>query len=324
MKPRIRIRFCDFHRRLPQSLDYFRALLGSRYALDEQSDPDFVLYSNYGRQHRQSRCVRIFYSMENERPDFCECDYAFTFDCIDDPRHYRLPYYLMHADLSAIAPRTRLTDAHLSEELQTRSQFCAFVHSNPFGNCRNRLFEKLSGYRPVVSGGRYRNNLGYQVDDKISFMRSFKFGFAFENDQYPGYTTEKLTDVFQAGAIPIYWGNERVSEEFNSAAMLNRHEFASDEALVQRVSEIDNDDRLWLEYRRQPCFVNDQLPEWLSDTQILTQFNTIFATRIQPVATRDGVLVQCARRYLSVPSASRHFRRLARHSVKGLRLATGI
>ena len=322
MRPTLKIRFCDFHRHLPESLDFFRRLLGSRYELDESAPPDVVLYSNYGRTHLQYDCVRIFYSMENERPDYLECDFAITFDYSDDPRHLRLPYYLMQEGIEALAPRAALSEQESRHDLSQRDRFCAFVHSNPFGSVRNRLLNRLSRYKPIVCGGRYRNNLGRCVDDKGHFLRGFKFAFAFENDSSPGYTTEKLTDVFSAGAIPIYWGNPRVSEEFNNDAMLNRHTFASDEAFIQRIIEIDQDDALWLQLRQAPCFVGDRLPLPLAADHVLDQIERFMATSAQPVAQKYPRWYRHARK-CSPPAITRRAHRFARHSIKGIRLATG-
>ena len=322
MRPQLRIRFCDFHRKLPYSEGYFRHLLSSAYELDEDSDPDFVLFSNYGRSHREFNAVRIFYSMENERPDFDECDYAITFDFLHTDQHLRLPYYIMQPGIEQLVARTQPVESGSCDEYDKRSNFCAFVHSNPFGRTRNRLLTRLSRYKQVKSGGRYRNNLGYQVDDKIEFMRTFRFGFAFENESYPGYTTEKLTDVFLAGAIPIYWGNNRVHEEFNQAAMLNRHDFESDEALVHRIIEIDKDRELWSAYHNQPCFQADRLPAKFAKSQVLKWFARVFENTTAPIASRAAHSGH--HRHWTLPKLSRRVGKFARHSVKGIRLATGI
>lgn len=316
---KLRVQFCDFQRDYPQPREYFRRLLDERYVLDETGTPDLVIYSNYGREHLKHDCIRIFYSMENERPDYRECDFAITFDRISDEQHLRLPYFVIHKDISPLSPR-RL-DSH--RILAEKTGFCCFVHSNPFGPTRNRLLTRLSKYKHIASGGRFRNNLGYQVPDKVDFMQSFKFAFAFENESYPGYTTEKLADALLANTIPIYWGNQNVAEDFNTAAFLNRHDFASDEELIRRIMEIDADDELYQSYLDQPAFVGDALPQRFSDGVVLDFLDRAIAHRGEPVASRDSTWSQ-RKRTLSPNAVARRARRFARHSVKGLRLATGI
>lgn len=315
----LRIRFCDFQRNYPQPRDYFRRLLGQRYELDETGTPDLVIYSNYGREHLKYDCNRVFYSMENERADYRECDFAITFDRISDARHLRIPYFVMHEDISPLSPR----ECDSRRILADKTGFCCFVHSNPFGPTRNRLLTRLSKYKHVVSGGRFRNNLGHPVENKVAFMRSFKFAFAFENESYPGYTTEKLADALLANTIPIYWGNEHVGEDFNSAAFLNRHDFSSDEGLIQRIREIDENDELYRQYLAEPAFVGNAIPERFSDKVVLDFLDRAIAYQGEPVARRDSSWSQ-RRRTMAPHAVARRARRFARHTVKGLRLATGL
>ncbi len=317
-KPVLRIRFCDFHRRLPQSQDYFERILRQRYQLDFESEPSFVLFSNYGREHTMYDCVRIFYSMENERPGDRVCDFSMTFDHCDDSSHLRVPYYLMHADLAPLLPRWPQGISR-SALLAIKTEFCCFIHSNPFGSRRNQFFRRLSRVKKVASAGRYRNNVGQVVGDKLQYMRRFKFAFAFENEGHPGYTTEKLTDAFLAGAVPIYWGNPRVAEEFNSRAMLCRHDFSTDEKFIQRILEVDANDELFLDIVSQPAFVGNRLPDQLSDASVLEFLERAFsASRSANNEVRQPTQVNTPRQIV------KRARRLARHSVKGIRLVTGI
>ena len=41
------------------------------------------------------------------------------------------------------------------------------------------------------------------------------FSVTIENDKYETYYTEKLTDCFATGTIPIYWGCLNISQYFN-------------------------------------------------------------------------------------------------------------
>jgi hypothetical protein len=320
MKPYVRLKFADFSPHLPHSLRYFRELLAERFTLLEVDDPDFVIYSNYGRDHRRYRCVRVFYSMENERPDFFECDYAFTFDLLDHPRHFRLPYYAVANDL------TRLTNPppNIGRLVRSKSAFCCFIHSNPFGPERNRLFRKLCRYKRVDSGGRFRNNLGGCVRDKLAFMRHYKFAFAFENSAHPGYTTEKLSEALLAMTVPIYWGNDQVHFDFNPRRFLHWKDFRSDEALIERIIALDRDADLYAEYLRRPCFPDGGPNPDIDPQRVLDRFEKIFGERIIPVAARSSNGHGSSRNLLAPHRIRGQLRRFARHSVKGLRRLTGI
>ena len=76
---------------------------------------------------------------------------------------------------------------------------------------RDELFEYLSQYKLVDSGGRHKNNIGGSIDDKFLFQQQYKFSIAYENSSTPGYTTEKIIQALAAGTSePIYWGNPEI------------------------------------------------------------------------------------------------------------------
>ena len=72
-------------------------------------------------------------------------------------------------------------------------------------------------YKHIDSGGKYKNNIGAPVADKLAFLSEGKFNIAFENSSANGYTTEKLIEAFAAGTIPLYWGDESVSLPLDSS-----------------------------------------------------------------------------------------------------------
>ena len=70
---------------------------------------------------------------------------------------------------------------------------------------RDNFFEALCAYKNVDFRGKWKNNIGTSVNDKIEWLKSYKFNICFENSSYPGYLTEKLFDAFMGGCVPIYW-----------------------------------------------------------------------------------------------------------------------
>tara|TARA_Y100001937_G_scaffold128498_1_gene205468 strand:+ start:7787 stop:8590 length:804 start_codon:yes stop_codon:yes gene_type:complete len=57
---------------------------------------------------------------------------------------------------------------------------------------------------------------GYrEIRDKITGLRDYCFSFAMENATYSNMFTEKLTDCFMAGTIPIYYGMENIGDIFD-------------------------------------------------------------------------------------------------------------
>ena len=286
-KRHIKIGFADFWPNLDPENNYFTRLLRTRYEVEITARPDFLLYSVFGRAHREHDCVRIFYTGENVRPDFTQCNYAFTFDVgIEDPRHYRLP-------LCWLGKNDELVKSNVDAEriLREKTGFCAFVVSNPKGKLRNRFFRALSKYKPVSSGGKLFNNIGGRVKDKQAFLSRHKFTIAFENESYPGYCTEKIVDAMRAWSVPIYWGNPLVHQDYNTKSFCSYHDAESIEALVDRVVELDRNEELYRECLRQPWLPNNQIPPAARPETILDQFERIFTAVEHPQRQtwREGV-----------------------------------
>lgn len=224
MKKKIKINFSDFWGGFNPSDNYFYNLLKEEFEIEISNNPDYLFYSVFGNQHQNFRGVKISYIGENIAPTFKDrnrhgADYSFSFDYLDDPRNYRLPHYLLYPGYYELIEEKKV------EDWMVNRKFCSFVVSN--GNCklRNDFFLKLSKYKKVDSGGRHYNNLGFLVNDKLEFLKNYKFNICFENDAHRGYnehyTTEKLMQAMQANTIGIYYGNTQIGKEFNKKSFID-------------------------------------------------------------------------------------------------------
>ncbi|MEB3244086.1 MAG: glycosyltransferase family 10, partial [Cyanobacteriota bacterium] len=271
----MRLWFADFWADFNPKNNFFTHtldLFGIQYKLTKFW-PDVLIYSVFGDQHKKFHCRKLFYTGENVKPDFNACDYAISFDPSDDPRNLRLPVYIYHAWYQSrglgLAEGTgsmlEILLNRVNEESypEARQRFCSFIFGNGKPQERNAFFHALSAYKPVDSAGRWMNNTGYTVDNKIKFLHQYKFNIAFENESSLGYTTEKILDPLLAGAIPIYWGNPDVALDFAPNSYLNAMDFASSEDLIQAIIAIDQDDALFRQYQHAACFPNNQpTPYW--------------------------------------------------------------
>jgi hypothetical protein len=286
----VSIDFCNFWPGFPKTRNFFFNLLNERFDVQICDQPDFVIYAD-GPTHQQwlYNCVRIYFSSEEFAPDFDQCDYAFTCHYLDDPRHYRLPYYA----LAVIPKRLVKTEEELSVTTVSQKKFCAFVVSNAHPKKTKKridFFHRLSKYKKVDSAGKALNNAGFVLPPgtpaKEAFLKDYKYNIAFENSSVPGYTTEKLIDAMAARCLPIYWGNPRVAEDFNPKSFLNYFDFPTEEALVEKIIELDQDDAKYAEYLRQPWFHNNTPNASFDRSRLLDQFERIFTTKIRPVSGR--------------------------------------
>ena len=317
MRPRLKVGYADFYPGFDFHGNYYTQLLSQRYDVQiTDSDPDLLICSTYGWSHCRRACRKVCTIGENFRPDLNVFDYCLSFDHLDHPRHYRFP-------LAMSGNLERPHDWDAQQLLAQKTRFCNFVFSNPSCRRRNEFFHKLSRYKRVDSGGRCLNNMGSRVSNKREFQSQYKFSIAFENSSYPGYITEKILDAFLAGTVPIYWGNPLAQRDFNPRSFLNAHDYDSDEALIERVIELDQNDDLYLEYLSQPCYHDNRWPSRFRPEGVLSFFERIVASSARPVATRRGYLANAARYAARVENDrwSRRLRRWTYRAAHGLRAA---
>lgn len=282
-KPVIKLFFTDFWDTFNIEDNLFLDVLKEKYSIElSESDPDFLIYSLFGIKYQKYKCVRISFIGENIRPNFNECDYSFNFDYSSDPRNFRLPLYALFNDV-----RKLLQPIDIEKTIKEKTKFCNFIYSNPGPKERKKFFKNLCQYKKVDSAGKYLNNTGRPITNKLEFIKNYKFTIAYENSSYPGYTTEKIFEPFLVRSIPIYWGNPLVKRDFNAKAFLNRADFESDNEMVERIIEIDNDDKLFAEFMEQPPFLNNELNEFVDNSRILERFVHIFNSGIEPVALKS-------------------------------------
>ena len=289
--PSVRIGFAGFWDDFDPADNFFIRLLARRYRVEVVDDPDFLIHSCVGRRrhdHRRHDCVRIFYTGENVAPDWHSTDWAFSFSHVPHPRHFRLPIWVLYLDPPSLVKSAAYDPAAV---LATKTRFCGFVVSNPLCRVRNDFFRRLSKYRPVDSGGKVLNTLGHRVADKRAFLAECKFTLAFENESYPGYTTEKVVEPMLVGSIPIYWGDPLVGGDFDTTSFLSAHDRPGRrmlDELVERVVALDRDDALLCSVLARPWYRGNRVPRCADLDVILDRFTEIFETPIDPVARRRG------------------------------------
>ncbi|MGL2870959.1 glycosyltransferase family 10 domain-containing protein, partial [Helicobacter pylori] len=243
------------------------AILKQRYTITLHQNPNKPSDLVFGNPLEQARKIlsyqntkRVFYTGENEAPNFNLFDYAIGFDELDfNDRYLRMPLYYAYLHYKAeivndtTSPYKLKADSlytlkkpshkfkqnhpHLCALINNESDplkrgFASFVASNANAPVRNAFYEALNSIEPVASGGSVKNTLGYKVKNKNEFLSQYKFNLCFENSQGYGYVTEKILDAYFSHTIPIYWGSPSVAKDFNPKSFVNVHDFNNfDEAI---------------------------------------------------------------------------------------------
>jgi hypothetical protein len=79
---------------------------------------------------------------------------------------------------------------------------------------RQEIIKKFSGQCDHF--GRGFNG----IKDKEDGLKDYCFSFALENATYPNMFTEKITDCFMTGTIPIYYGITNIGDYFNTDGII--------------------------------------------------------------------------------------------------------
>jgi len=86
---------------------------------------------------------------------------------------------------------------------------------------RHAIASKHSDKIDVYGGANGSKRFGAGVwPDKSEAMNDYMFSVTIENDSYETYFTEKITDCFATGTIPIYWGAPDIGNYFNKEGII--------------------------------------------------------------------------------------------------------
>lgn len=155
---------------------------------------------------------------------------ALGFDYIKKDNYRRLPLWLLYIFPASFVAKASVADIQKrlnqleQQSFLPKQKFAAMIASHE-GYCSTR---KIDGRAPMISRalitrqiqtikgvkcpGKFLHNddsLKEEFDDdKKIYLQQFQFNICSENAASPGYVTEKLFESFEAGAIPIYWGDE--------------------------------------------------------------------------------------------------------------------
>lgn len=262
---------------------------GSHFELQEtdRRDADYVFHGCLGYDVLEYSGVRIFTTGECVAPDFNLSDYAMAFERMDYmDRNCWLPLLRLRPGTYDFLRRPRGNPDLIAA---TKTDFCAYTVSNVDQSAAERIeiFDLLSTYKRVSSGGSWRNNTGGRVADKIAFQSQARFVIAFENYSRPGYLTEKFADAARSNAVPIYWGDPGVADVFNPEAFVNCHDFPNLAAVVEEVRLIDGDENRYRHMLAQPWFRNGVEPEILSDSYFRDFLANIFGQPLDMAYRRN-------------------------------------
>ncbi len=108
-------------------------------------------------------------------------------------------------------------------------------------------------------GGKYMNNVGGPVKNKIKFFSSYKFSIAMENTEGQGYISEKILDSLISGTIPIYYGGYMIDEFINPKIFILIRNEKDMKYKIEYIKKIDNNETLYKSILKEKLFIKENL-----------------------------------------------------------------
>ena len=260
------VAFLDFWFGFQPENNFFIHLIRSikdNVNITSPENADVIFYSCFGDSYKKFNIKKIFFTGENLRPDFNDCDLSLSFDFDNyNNRNIRLPLWYLYIDWFNVKsynnPDWLIPVEYLSGDNEftkkDKSQFCSTVFSSPY-NSRFNMVNLLNNYKQVDCYGKIHNNkLPDGEKYKMDVISNYKFNICFENSLYPGYFTEKLLHAKIAGCIPIYYSDESYSIDFNTKCCINLIDFENEFELIEYIREIDNNVDLYKSIKNQKLF----------------------------------------------------------------------
>jgi hypothetical protein len=124
-------------------------------------------------------------------------------------------------------PWTPKNNYRIPEKTKKCSMICSPKSMTSGHKLRLEVAEKYSANFDLFGGASGSCRIGSGSGPNGDWWRSkeealapYMFSLVFENAKIDKYYTEKITDCFALGVIPIYWGTDKISEDFNMGGII--------------------------------------------------------------------------------------------------------
>ena len=158
--------------------------------------------------------------------DHCEYDAIFTCDrslCELDPR-------IKFSCAGSNLPWTPKGEQKIYEKIKLCSMIASpkgeGPNASPGHAFRVSWAEKLRDKLDLYGGVFGTRRIGFSSDlnkvwhNKAEALYDYMFSVIIENGKYDDYYTEKITDAFATGTVPIYYGSPSIVEKFNPEGII--------------------------------------------------------------------------------------------------------
>jgi GR25 family glycosyltransferase involved in LPS biosynthesis len=286
-----------------------KEIKGMKYSKDVT--PDVVIVGPYSMDWKgiPTSIPKVYFSGENwNLPDESDIALFITSSRKKHSKFVRIPTWMTFIDwfTNSTSLPTHLEDNPIRLPLhfattshpvpfESRSDFCAFVVSNPICQFRNQTFEAIHQYKHVNSGGHLYNNIGEQLElkypgggcgdiSKHHFFAKHRFTISFENSQADGYITEKVLHAKMAGCVPLYWGDTNTSD-FVEGSIINLSHISDPAKVLAILQKLEETPALCSTIASTPILNEEKKQQALSMISTMSRRILSLVRNEQPSAT---------------------------------------
>lgn len=148
--------------------------------------------------------------------------------------------FFIYAPPGSNLPWTKPNEMQIFEKSKRCSMISSPKDRTPGHRFRLEIAAQLQPQLDLFGGAHGSPRIGEGVGptgdwwrSKLPALQDYCFSIVFENAVYEKYYTEKITDCFATGTIPIYWGTKSVAEDFNPEGIIFWEDFTGIESLTE-------------------------------------------------------------------------------------------
>ena len=253
---------------------WFAKFIHSRGLLDKYPKKKISFFSVFGARYVfdwNKSDIKIFFTGENLQKHFPEysdsalsnakINLSLGFEYLsNNPKYLRFPLWILfthdpeYREKEIIEATQKLSHPIIRK----RSQFASHISSWDGTGIRREICEALTKIEKVDCAGKFMHNddslrLKYN-DNKITYLKNYKFNICPENSDSNGYVTEKIFQSIQAGCIPVYWGSENNPEPdiLNQEAIIFWEKGGENEKVISLIAELNQSSSKLNDFISQP------------------------------------------------------------------------
>ena len=294
--------------------NYFYKLIKNNYINDLEisynADIDFFgpIGKRYFLENSKAK-IKIFYTGEcvskhainktwSKYSDNCinDVDLSLSFDRLDEDKYtnyVRFPIWIFY-HFHGLLDNKNYTKDNIKKVIDDinnakykKNKFASLVASHDESGIRTQMYNQISKIDNISCPSKlFHNDDTLKKDfnnNKIEYLKDFKFNICPENTISGGYITEKLFDAFKAGCIPIYNGDENIELDLvNKNALLFFKKDEDNTELIKEIDKLNKDDKLFNSFQNQ-IKIYDSMVEYLWErrTKILNRLEELINERLK-------------------------------------------